>query len=150
MAILEEKVPFLVGEPLKSDEEERYGQYETTTEVYTLYEHCLRAIKHGSTAGAHGLPLMGTGDWNDGMNRIGLQGRGESVWVGWFLYSVLTQFAPLCEQMADADHARAYYQQADHLRATLETEAWDGHWYRRVIMMIELVGQRRTSSAKST
>jgi cyclic beta-1,2-glucan synthetase len=131
MAILEEKVAFLVGEPLKSDEEERYGQYETTTETYSLYEHCLRAIKRGSTAGAHGLPLMGTGDWNDGMNRVGKQGRGESVWVGWFLYSVLTKFAPLCEAMADADQAIAYQQQAERLKAMLETEAWDAQWYRR-------------------
>lgn len=131
IAILEEKVPFLLGEPLKSDEEERYGHYEATTEIYSLYEHCLRAIKHGSTVGTHGLPLMGTGDWNDGMNRVGRQGRGESVWVGWFLYSVLTKFAPLCEEMADADQANAYHQQADRLRAILETEGWDGHWYRR-------------------
>jgi cyclic beta-1,2-glucan synthetase len=130
-AILEEKEPFLLGEPLKSDEEERYGHYETTRETYPLYEHCLRAIKRGSTAGTHGLPLIGTGDWNDGMNRIGRLGRGESVWVGWFLYSVLTKFAPLCEEMADADQAIAYQQHAERLKAMLETEAWDGHWYRR-------------------
>jgi cyclic beta-1,2-glucan synthetase len=131
VAILEESAPFLRGESLKSGEEERYGQYETTTETYTLYEHCLRAIKRGSTAGAHGLPLMGTGDWNDGMNRVGVQGRGESIWLGWFLYSVLKKFAPLCVQGAESEEASAFEQQADRLQAALETEGWDGQWYRR-------------------
>ena len=130
-AILEEKVPFLLGEPLKPDEEERYGHYATTPDGYSLYEHCLRAIKRGSTAGVHGLPLMGTGDWNDGMNRVGREGRGESVWVGWFLHSVLTQFAPLCEKMGDGEQANAYRLQAERLKTILEQEAWDGRWYRR-------------------
>lgn len=130
-AILDESIPFLHGEPLKAGEEERYGQYEATAETYSLYEHCLRAIQRGSTAGAHGLPLMGTGDWNDGMNRVGIQGRGESVWLGWFLYSVLKQFAPLCVQRADSEQSRAYEQQADHLQAALEAQGWDGEWYRR-------------------
>ncbi|HEX2908721.1 MAG TPA: glucoamylase family protein [Phototrophicaceae bacterium] len=129
--ILEEKIPFLRGEPLKLEEAERYGQYETTLETDTLYEHCLRAIKRGSTAGAHGLPLMGGGDWNDGMNRVGIGGRGESVWVGWFLYSVLTQFVPLCERRGDPDRAQVYRQQAEQLKISLEAEAWDGRWYRR-------------------
>ncbi len=130
-AILDEQIPFLRGEPLKAGEEERYGQYESTIETYTLYEHCLRAIQRGSTAGAHGLPLMGTGDWNDGMNRVGIQGRGESVWLGWFLYSVLKRFAPFCAQRADSERATAYERQADHLQAALETAGWDGQWYRR-------------------
>lgn len=130
-AILEEKIPFLRGEPLKPDEEERYGHYESTTDTFTLYEHCLRAIRRGSTAGAHGLPLMGGGDWNDGMNRVGIRGRGESVWVGWFLYSILMKFAPLCEQQGDSDLAAVFHRQAELLRDSLETEAWDGQWYRR-------------------
>jgi cyclic beta-1,2-glucan synthetase len=129
--ILREEAPFLRGEALKSGEEERYAQFETTRDVYTLYEHCLRAIKHGSTSGSHGLPLMGTGDWNDGMNRVGAEGRGESVWVGWFLYSVLTRIAPLCERMDDANQANLYREQAQRLKAALDTEAWDGQWYRR-------------------
>ncbi len=130
-AILREKTPFLRGDALKPDEEERYGYYEITSEDYTVYEHCLRAIKRGSTAGVHGLPLMGTGDWNDGMNRVGVGGRGESVWDGWFLYSVLTSMIPLCERMEDFDQAQTYRDQAQHLKATLDTQAWDGHWYRR-------------------
>jgi cyclic beta-1,2-glucan synthetase len=130
-AILDESIPFLRGDPLKLGEEERYGQYDPTAETYSLYEHCLRAIRRGSTAGVHGLPLMGTGDWNDGMNRVGIQGSGESVWLGWFLYSVLKRFAPLCQQREDTEQASAYAYHADHLKAALETESWDGQWYRR-------------------
>ncbi|MEO8392103.1 MAG: hypothetical protein ABI700_03840, partial [Chloroflexota bacterium] len=130
-AILDERIPFLRGESLKPGEDERYGQYESTAETYSLYEHCLRAIKRGSTAGVHGLPLMGTGDWNDGMNRVGIQGRGESVWLGWFLYRVLKDFAPLCQQQADSGQASTYDQQAERLKMALETTGWDGEWYRR-------------------
>ena len=130
-AILNEKLPFLRGDALKPGEDERYGQYESTRETFSLYEHCLRAIKRGATAGSHGLPLMGTGDWNDGMNRVGEKGRGESVWVGWFLYSVLTRMAPLAEWMRDPDQARAYLEQAQRLKTVLDTQAWDGAWYRR-------------------
>ena len=126
-AILDERITFLQGAPLKTGEEERYGQYYATSETYSLYDHCLRAIQRGSTAGAHGLPLMGTGDWNDGMSRVGAKGRGESVWLGWFLYSVLKRFAPLCQPA----QAEAFDQQADQLKATLEAQAWDGAWYRR-------------------
>ena len=131
IAILNEKIPFLRCDALKPNEDERYGQYESTSETYTLYEHCIRAIKRGTTAGIHGIPLMGTGDWNDGMNRVGVEGRGESVWVGWFLYSVLISMAPLCEAMDDPDRANTYREQAQRLKTALDTEAWDGDWYRR-------------------
>ena len=130
-AILNEKIPFLRADPLKPDEDERYGQNDSATDTFTLYEHCLRAIKRGSTAGSHGLPLIGTGDWNDGMNRVGVQGRGESVWVGWFLYDVLMKFAPLCERMDDPDQGQLYREQAEHLKTTLDVQGWDGAWYRR-------------------
>jgi cyclic beta-1,2-glucan synthetase len=123
------KIPFLRGDPLKPEEEERYGHYETTVEVYALYEHCRRALEKGSTAGAHGLPLMGSGDWNDGMNRVGIEGRGESVWLGWFLHTTLMRFASLCEFMSD-DPA-PYRQRAESLSQALEANAWDGNWYRR-------------------
>ncbi len=130
IALLDECIPFLRGDALKPEEEERYGQYETAAETYPLYEHCLRAIKRGSTTGVHGLPLIGTGDWNDGMNRVGIQGRGESVWLGWFLYSVLKRFVPICLQRADYEQVHAYGQQAERLKAALEA-SWDGQWYRR-------------------
>jgi len=130
-AILTKRVPFLKGVPLEPEEEERYGQYETGAEDGTLYEHCRRALEKGSTAGPHGLPLMGSGDWNDGMNRVGIGGQGESVWLGWFLYSTLTRFASLCERMGDEEQAATYLQRARDLLQALETHAWDGNWYRR-------------------
>ena len=129
LSILSEKIPFLKGEPLKPEEVDRYSQYDSTTEMYTLYEHCRRAIAKGSTTGIHGLPLMGDGDWNDGMNRVGAEGRGESVWLGWFLHATLKRFAPLCVLMKD-DPA-PYQQQADLLSQALEAHAWDGDWYLR-------------------
>lgn len=131
MAILDESIPFLQSTPLKPDEDERYGLYTPTTETASLYEHCRRAIQRGSTRGIHGLPLMGTGDWNDGMNRVGAQGKGESVWLGWFLHDVLKRFAPLCLRRDDSDCATAYYTQAEVLKTALETHGWDGAWYRR-------------------
>ncbi len=129
--ILAEEVPFLKGAPLKPEEVEHYGHYESATEAHTLYEHCRRALEKGTTAGPHGLPLMGGGDWNDGMNRVGVEGRGESVWLGWFLYATLTRFASLCERMGDEEQAAVYLQRARDLLQALEENAWDGNWYRR-------------------
>lgn len=130
-AILTEEVSFLKGLPLEPDEIERYGRYESTDERETLYKHCLRALKKGTTAGPNGLPLIGSHDWNDGLNRVGLGGRGESVWLGWFLYATLMRFAPLCERMGDQEMADAYRNRAEALRQALEDTAWDGNWYRR-------------------
>ncbi len=128
-SILDEKIPFLKAEPLKPEEIERYGQYVPSAEEYTLYEHCLRAVKKGTTSGAHGLPLMGSGDWNDGMNRVGWHGRGESIWLGWFLYATLIRLGNLC--VLKKDDPEPYRQQADHLAQALEQHAWDGEWYLR-------------------
>jgi cyclic beta-1,2-glucan synthetase len=128
-SILSETIPFLKGEALKTGEEERYMQYEAANELYTLYEHCRRAIEKGNTSGKHGLPLMGGGDWNDGMNRVGMDGRGESIWLGWFLHATLKRFAPLAVLMND-DPA-PYFQQAEKLSQALEFQAWDGEWYLR-------------------
>jgi cyclic beta-1,2-glucan synthetase len=128
-SILNEKIPFLKGEPLKPGESERYAQYEATSDLYTLYEHCHRAIEKGTTSGPHGLPLIGAGDWNDGMNRVGIAGRGESVWLGWFLYSALARFGSLCLLMKD--DPEPYQQQAERLAQALESHAWDGNWYLR-------------------
>jgi cyclic beta-1,2-glucan synthetase len=128
-SILSESVPFLKGELLKPEETDRYSQYEPTTETDMLYEHCRRALEKGATSGAHGLPLMGSGDWNDGMNRVGMKGRGESIWLGWFLHATLTRFAQLAALMQD-DPA-PYQQRAENLSRALETHAWDGDWYLR-------------------
>ncbi len=130
-SILSEVVPYLEGEPLQEDEQERYGLYKTGVEIDSLYEHCKRALEKGSTAGEHGLPLIGSHDWNDGFNRVGVKGRGESVWLGWFLYDVLNRFADLCILVGDKLQAKKYQKQAKKLSQALEAQAWDGSWYRR-------------------
>jgi cyclic beta-1,2-glucan glucanotransferase len=129
--ILSEEIPFLTGAPLEPGEAERYARFERGEGRATLYRHGLAAIERGSTAGAHGLPLFGGGDWNDGMNRVGIGGRGESVWLGWFLYATLTRFAGMSERMRDSVRAETQRRQAEELRAALEAAAWDGRWYRR-------------------
>ena len=128
--VLTEQAPFLRGEPL-GETEERYAQYEATTTMSTLYEHCRRALSKAVTAGPHGLPLMGAGDWNDGMNRVGIHGQGESIWLGWFLHRTLTLFATLCETINEAPQAERYRDQAETIRQALEEAGWDGAWYRR-------------------
>jgi cyclic beta-1,2-glucan synthetase len=127
--ILDELVPFLESSALAAAETEAYGQPWVSATSAPLFDHCTRAIDKGLTAGAHGLPLFGSGDWNDGMNRVGHEGRGESVWLGWFLHTVLQQFIPLCETRDPARAAR-YTSEANRLASMLEL-AWDGEWYRR-------------------
>ncbi|MBK8973494.1 MAG: glycosyl transferase [Hahellaceae bacterium] len=131
LSLLDEVVPFLQSPRLKTGEDEAYQQADLAAESGSLYEHCCRALDRSLTKGSHGLPLMGTGDWNDGMNRVGREGRGESVWMGFFLYDILTHFLPFCELRGDqlrVDHYRAY---RDHLYQVLNDEGWDGDWYRR-------------------
>ncbi len=128
--ILDEQVPFLEAPPLDPEIQDAYVQPRISKEKSPLFEHCLRSIDRGMTAGAHGLPLMGSGDWNDGMNRVGREGRGESVWVGFFLHTVLSEFAPLCEARGDPARAERYRDEARRLGNMLE-QTWDGEWYRR-------------------
>ena len=129
-AVLDERVPFLEGPLLPPDVQEAYGQPPVSVKQWPLFEHCVRAIDKGLTVGAHGLPLMGSGDWNDGMNRVGREGRGESTWLGFFLHVVLTEFAPLCEARGDQARAERYRNEANRLATMLEL-TWDGEWYRR-------------------
>jgi cyclic beta-1,2-glucan synthetase len=129
-AILDERVPFLVAPALPAGEVEVYGLPDVATETASLFEHGVRAVDRALTAGPHGLPLIGSCDWNDGYNRVGLEGRGESVFVGWFLHAVLGAFAPLCEERGDAARAARYRSERERLGAMLE-QAWDGEWYRR-------------------
>jgi cyclic beta-1,2-glucan synthetase len=131
LGVLDEPVPFVEAPPLEEGEDESYRQPAVSAETATLFEHCARALDRSLKTGAHGLPLMGSGDWNDGMNRVGNQGRGESVWVGWFLHTTLSQFAPLCEGRGESDRARAYLEHVGRLKEAIEAEAWDGDWYRR-------------------
>jgi len=128
--ILDVRVPFLAAPPLADDQHEAYGLPSVSAEDGTLFEHCLRAIDRGTTWGAHGLPLFGVGDWNDGMNRVGARGRGESTWLGFFLYGVLLDFAALCEARDDATRAAHYRADAARLASQVDL-AWDGEWYRR-------------------
>ena len=129
LAVLEEHVGFLAAPVLTPAEHDRFFTPATAEESATLFEHCARALDHSLAIGVHGLPLMGTGDWNDGMSRVGEAGRGESVWLGWFLYAALVAFAPLAEVRADPRVAK-WRAHAAALRLALEA-AWDGAWYLR-------------------
>lgn len=129
--ILDEAVTFLEDEPLPVDEDERYNIPRISQEKDTIYSHCLRAIENALKFGAHGLPLMGSGDWNDGMNTVGNKGKGESVWLGWFLYTVLTKFIPICAARNEQQRAKRYSRIAAELAVAIEKNAWDGSWYRR-------------------
>jgi cellobiose phosphorylase len=129
--VLDESVPFLEGRLLNPQEEAYYDQPQRSTEEASLYEHCVRAIKHGLRFGDHQLPLMGCGDWNDGMNLVGRDGKGESVWLAWFLYENLQLFAVLARGRDDVAFADLCTRQAALLRTNIEAHAWDGAWYRR-------------------
>jgi len=129
-SVLDEAVPFLDAPVLAADEHERFLQPETTERTASLYEHCALALNHSLKWGTHGLPLMGTGDWNDGMNRVGEAGRGESVWLGWFLSSALKAFIPLAEARGDQAHVALWEKALEDLKDALE-KSWDGDWYLR-------------------
>ncbi|MCR4332686.1 MAG: hypothetical protein NUV34_08305, partial [Sulfuricaulis sp.] len=128
---LDESIHFLEGRELYAEEEAYYDQPQRSPEAASLYEHCVRALKHGLRFGAHHLPLMGCGDWNDGMNLVGKDGRGESVWLAWFLVENLELFAGLARGRDDAAFAEVCSAQAAQLRSNIEAQAWDGAWYRR-------------------
>jgi cyclic beta-1,2-glucan synthetase len=129
--LLDEVVPFLDGRILATGEEESYFEPGVSSEQGTLFEHCARALDRALAVGAHGLPLMGTGDWNDGLNRVGREGRGESVWLGWFLHATLREFARVAEGRGEQARADSWRQHAASLKVSLDEQAWDGDWYRR-------------------
>jgi N,N'-diacetylchitobiose phosphorylase len=130
-AVLDESAPFVTAEPLPEGEDEVFLFPEDSGERASVYEHCCRSIDRSLTRGAHGLPLMGTGDWNDGMNRVGREGRGESVWLGFFLAGILDDFIPIVQARGDAERAAAYRAYRRDLREALNDGGWDGGWYRR-------------------
>ncbi len=130
-AVLDEMVPWLEGRALEPHEHEAYFEPEASDERATLYEHCARALDRSLEVGSHGLPLIGGGDWNDGMNRVGREGRGESVWLGWFLHVNLREFARIAERREEKTRAGHWRKQAESLAASLDNEAWDGEWYKR-------------------
>jgi cyclic beta-1,2-glucan synthetase len=129
--VLDETVHFLEAPPLIAGEDESYTQPVKSGEEATIYEHCARAIDRSLEVGEHGLPLIGSGDWNDGMNRIGNLGKGESVWLGWFLYNTLASFTPFSEDRKQTERAMGYSAHMRNLQQALEANAWDGDWYRR-------------------
>jgi cyclic beta-1,2-glucan synthetase len=133
LEILRQGVPFLDGPELGSGEMERYGTFTPTGGPVSLHEHCLRALRHGFTRGPHGLPLIGLSDWNDGLDRLGRDGKGESAWLGWFYGATARGYAEVCELLGDGDGdvARELRANADALQGAMEGFAWDGSWYLR-------------------
>ena len=129
--IADRLVGYIETRLLGPEEESFYGQPQPSALSETLFLHCVRAIKNGLNFGVHGLPLMGSGDWNDGMNLVGIKGKGESVWLGFFLLNVLQRFAPLAEQLGQHDIATLCFEQAKQLKQNLHQHAWDGEWYLR-------------------
>jgi cyclic beta-1,2-glucan synthetase len=129
--LLAVRARYLAAPPLDEGEDEAFLLPDDSGQSGDVYEHCCRAIDRSLTRGEHGLPLFGSGDWNDGMNRVGREGRGESVWMGFFLVTVLDDFLPLCELRADVDRATRYREHRDRLREALNADGWDGAWYRR-------------------
>jgi cyclic beta-1,2-glucan synthetase len=130
-SILDESVNYLLGPVLREGEVETFFEPTVAAEKASLFDHCLRALEKGATAGPHGLPLIGSCDWNDGMNRVGPQGKGESVWLGWFVVDIWNRFARLCDSRGDRQSAEGFRNRAVELSATIERTAWDGKWYRR-------------------
>jgi cyclic beta-1,2-glucan synthetase len=131
VAVLDEPVPFLDGPVLKEGERDAFFQPTMSDRTSSLFDHCALALDNSLATGAHGLPLMGAGDWNDGMDAVGADGKGESVWLGWFLYAALGSFAALAEQRDNEQRALAWRQHAASLKNAIDREAWDGDWYRR-------------------
>jgi cyclic beta-1,2-glucan glucanotransferase len=131
IALLDEVVPFLQGDMLADGQNESYFEPRESEARATLFEHCARALDRSLVVGSHSLPLMGTGDWNDGMNRVGEHGKGESVWLGWFLHTILWEFGKLADSRGEHERAEAWRLHVSALKAALERDGWDGEWYRR-------------------
>lgn len=129
--ILNEQAHYLIEEPLKPFEEERYCQPRVSEKQHSIYNHCVRAIDNGLRLGEHGLALIRGGDWNDGMNRVGIEGKGESVWLSWFLVNTISKMIPLCVVMGDDERASEYSIFASTLTQSIQKHGWDGEWYRR-------------------
>ncbi len=130
-SLLDEEVPFLEGGPIPEGAEDAYYTPTISAQKASVYEHAARAIDRSLRNGAHGLPLMGTGDWNDGMNRVGHEGRGESVWLAWFLCRIIDDFAPVARERGEASRAEMWENAAQAWRRALNAEAWDGQWFKR-------------------
>jgi len=131
LSVLDEQIPFIEGQALRLGESDVYFQPTVSARIGSLFEHCALGLDQSLLVGAHGLPLIGTGDWNDGMTRVGELGKGESVWLGWFLHAALSAFSPLAEARAEQAHAANWRTHTGVLQTALERDGWDGNWYRR-------------------
>ena len=129
--ILNEAAGFLENRLLNPEEESNYDLPATSLAKASLYDHCVLAVKHGLRYGVNGLPLMGSGDWNDGMDKVGIHGKGESIWLAFFLYDVLQKFSEVATMHNDPDFARTCLKEAEQLKANINKNGWDGKWYRR-------------------
>ncbi len=129
--ILNIETPYLGGEELADDLDERYDFYPQSEIKGTIYEHCVKAIEKSLNFGENGLPKIGSGDWNDGLNTVGNKRKGESVWLGFFIYEVLTRFIPICERKGDLDKVEKYKTIKENLKKALNTAGWDGRWFKR-------------------
>jgi cyclic beta-1,2-glucan synthetase len=129
--VLAESIPFLDGPALHDGESEAFFAPPVSSQVASLYDHCALALDHSLAVGVHGLPLIGTGDWNDGLSRVGQGGAGESIWLGWFLHAALTAFAGVADTRGDMQHATVWRDHAVALATSLDAHGWDGNWYRR-------------------
>lgn len=130
-SVLNEEVSYLEDEQLREGEDERYKIANVSNKKGSVYEHCIRAIERSLKFGSHNIPLMGSGDWNDGMSTVGNKGQGESVWLGWFLYSILDKFQSICKFKKDDKRLNEYLELKEFIRENIEENAWDGSWYRR-------------------
>ena len=130
-SILDEEVAYLEDKPLAEGEDERYSISKKSELKETLYQHCIKAIERSLKFGEHNIPLMGSGDWNDGMSTVGNGGKGESVWLGWFLFNILDNFIEICDYKKDLDKSNKYQELKEFIKVNLEKNAWDGGWYRR-------------------
>ena len=132
--ILDEQVEYLVGDELKENEVEVYNLYFASDKKESLYEHCLKAINKACNFGENGFPKIGSGDWNDGFSNIGIKGKGESIWLGFFLYDVLNKFVQICNERKDIENFNKLNKIKESLKRNLNTNGWDGRWYKRAIM----------------
>ena len=134
IGILDIETSYCQGEVLEEHEEERYDLYKESAICETIYEHCIKAIEKSLNFGEHGIPKIGTGDWNDGFSTVGNKGKGESVWLGFFQYTVINRFLPFIRQKGDVDRETRYEKILQDLKVSLNTKCWDGRWFRRAYM----------------
>ena len=132
--ILEEEQPYVMGELLPDGVDERYDVYLESKQKENVYTHCIRAIDRSLNFGEHGLPKIGSGDWNDGLNTVGNKQKGESIWLGFFIYNILEKFIPICEKRGDMSRVNEYKIKKENLKKALNTAGWDGRWFRRAYM----------------